>query len=105
MVEKAHARCGRGGERARERRSEGAKARRHVNSLTLPRSHAPTLRRSHAPTLPRSDAPTVCIISTSMIPELSVVIPVRNESPNVDGLYRDFTGALERWGRSYEIII
>jgi glycosyltransferase involved in cell wall biosynthesis len=40
-----------------------------------------------------------------MIPELSVVIPVRNESPNIDQLYRDLTEALERWGRSYEIIV
>jgi glycosyltransferase involved in cell wall biosynthesis len=40
-----------------------------------------------------------------MNPELSVVIPVRNEAPNVDDLYRDLTQALERWGRSYEIIV
>jgi glycosyltransferase involved in cell wall biosynthesis len=40
-----------------------------------------------------------------MIPELSVVIPVRNESPNVDELYRDLTDALARWGRSYEIVV
>ena len=40
-----------------------------------------------------------------MIPELSVVIPVRNESPNVDELYRDLTEALERWGRAYEVIV
>ena len=35
-----------------------------------------------------------------MIPELSVVIPVRNESPNIDELYRELTEALERWGRA-----
>jgi len=40
-----------------------------------------------------------------MIPELSVVIPVRNESPNVDELYRDLTDALGRWGKSYEVIV
>jgi len=40
-----------------------------------------------------------------MILELSVVIPVRNESPNIDELYRDLTDALGRWGRSYEIIV
>src|SRR4051812_26083067 len=40
-----------------------------------------------------------------MIPELSVVIPVRNESPNIDELYRDLTDALARWGRSYEIVV
>jgi glycosyltransferase involved in cell wall biosynthesis len=45
------------------------------------------------------------MISTSMIPELSVVIPVRNESPNVDELYRDLTDALGRWGKSYEVIV
>ena len=40
-----------------------------------------------------------------MIPDLSVVIPVRNESPNVDELYRDLTEALERWGKAYEVIV
>ena len=40
-----------------------------------------------------------------MIPELSVVIPVRNESPNIDELYRDLTEALERWGGAYEVIV
>jgi len=39
-----------------------------------------------------------------MVPELSVVIPVRNESPNIDELYRELTAALEGWGRSYEVI-
>ena len=40
-----------------------------------------------------------------MIPELSVVIPVRNESPNVDELYRDLSDALGRWGWLYEVIV
>jgi len=40
-----------------------------------------------------------------MFPELSVVIPIRNESPNIDDLYRDLTSALEKWGRPYEIIV
>ena len=40
-----------------------------------------------------------------MNPELSLVVPVRNESPNIDELYRDVTDALERWGRSYEVIV
>ncbi len=39
-----------------------------------------------------------------MVPDLSVVIPVRNESPNIDELYRELTAALEGWGRSYEVI-
>jgi glycosyltransferase involved in cell wall biosynthesis len=39
-----------------------------------------------------------------MTPELSVVIPVRNESPNIDELYRDLTQALDAWGRSYEVL-
>ncbi len=39
-----------------------------------------------------------------MSPELSLVIPIRNESPNIDELYRDTTEALERWGGSYEVI-
>jgi glycosyltransferase involved in cell wall biosynthesis len=39
-----------------------------------------------------------------MYPDLSLVVPIRNESPNIDELYRDITDALERWGRSYEVI-
>src|SRR2546422_539669 len=36
--------------------------------------------------------------------ELSIVIPVRNESPNIGELYRELTDVLERWGRSYEVV-
>jgi glycosyltransferase involved in cell wall biosynthesis len=36
--------------------------------------------------------------------ELSVVVPIRNESPNIDELYRELTETLERWGGSYEVI-
>ncbi|HKY22621.1 MAG TPA: glycosyltransferase family 2 protein [Vicinamibacterales bacterium] len=39
-----------------------------------------------------------------MNPELSLVIPIRNESPNIGALYTELTEALERWGRSYEVI-
>ena len=39
-----------------------------------------------------------------MNPELSVVIPIRNESPNIEALYVEMTEALERWGRSYEVL-
>jgi glycosyltransferase involved in cell wall biosynthesis len=37
--------------------------------------------------------------------ELSVVVPIRNESPNIDELYRELTETLERWGGSYEVIV
>src|SRR6478672_8736510 len=37
--------------------------------------------------------------------ELSVVIPIRNEAPSLDALHRELTQALDRWGRSYEIIV
>jgi glycosyltransferase involved in cell wall biosynthesis len=40
-----------------------------------------------------------------MSPDVSVVIPVHNESPNVQELYRELTETLERWGGSYEIVI
>src|SRR5207248_507706 len=36
--------------------------------------------------------------------ELSVVIPIRNESANIAELYRELTEVLERWGRSYEVV-
>jgi glycosyltransferase involved in cell wall biosynthesis len=40
-----------------------------------------------------------------MTPELSIVIPVRNEAPNITPLYDELTTTLVRGGRSYEIII
>ena len=40
-----------------------------------------------------------------MTPELSVVIPVLNESPNIKDLYDELTMTLVGGGRSYEIII
>jgi glycosyltransferase involved in cell wall biosynthesis len=38
-------------------------------------------------------------------PELSIVIPIRNEAPCLVELHRELTETLTRWGRSYEIII
>jgi len=38
-------------------------------------------------------------------PELSVVIPVKNESLNVGDLYRELTDTLSAFGRPYEIIV
>ena len=40
-----------------------------------------------------------------MKPELSVVIPVLNEAPNLETLYQEFTQALESTGRPYEILL
>jgi glycosyltransferase involved in cell wall biosynthesis len=40
-----------------------------------------------------------------MNPEISLVIPIRNESPNISELYRELTTTLDNWGRSYEILI
>ena len=40
-----------------------------------------------------------------MAPDISVVIPLRNEEENVRVLYREFTGTLEASGRSYELIL
>jgi glycosyltransferase involved in cell wall biosynthesis len=37
-------------------------------------------------------------------PELSVVIPVFNEGPNIEPLYRELTATLEAWGRPYELV-
>ena len=37
-------------------------------------------------------------------PEISVVVPMRNESPNVAALYAELTSVLVAFGRSYEII-
>jgi glycosyltransferase involved in cell wall biosynthesis len=40
-----------------------------------------------------------------MTPDLSIVIPVRNEASNVPTLYRELTDTLEAFGRPYELII
>jgi glycosyltransferase involved in cell wall biosynthesis len=40
-----------------------------------------------------------------MGPEISVIIPMRNESPNVEGLFRDLTSSLTPFARSYEILV
>jgi len=39
-----------------------------------------------------------------MNPEVSVVVPMRNEADSVPELYKELTGALEAFGRSYEIV-
>ena len=38
-------------------------------------------------------------------PDLSVVIPLHNEEPNVAELHRELTAALGAWGRPYEILL
>ena len=40
-----------------------------------------------------------------MTPELSIVIPIRNESDNIPRLYQELTTALGRFGRSYELLM
>jgi glycosyltransferase involved in cell wall biosynthesis len=40
-----------------------------------------------------------------MNPDLSVVVPVRNEAPGLAELYKELTRALTEWGRPYELII
>ena len=39
-----------------------------------------------------------------MTPELSIVIPIRNEAPSIRQLHLELTDTLTRWGRSYEIL-
>jgi glycosyltransferase involved in cell wall biosynthesis len=38
-------------------------------------------------------------------PELSIVIPVFNEAPNLEALHREFSDVLVRTGRTYELIL
>src|SRR6476469_313675 len=40
-----------------------------------------------------------------MVPDLSIVIPVQNESPNIKPLYYELTQTMGQFGRSYEILI
>src|SRR5262245_50618638 len=36
--------------------------------------------------------------------DLSIVIPVHNEEPNLEALYRELTEAFSGWGKSYEVL-
>ncbi len=40
-----------------------------------------------------------------MTPEISVVVPMRNEAPNVEQLYQELTSTLEAFGRPYEVLV
>jgi glycosyltransferase involved in cell wall biosynthesis len=40
-----------------------------------------------------------------MNPDLSVVIPIRNEAASLEALYGELTTTLEAWGRPYEILL
>jgi len=40
-----------------------------------------------------------------MSPEISVIVPMRNESPNVRQLYVELVAALEAYGRPFEIVV
>src|SRR5947207_8561715 len=42
---------------------------------------------------------------TLMAPEISVVIPIRNEAPSLAELHRELTETLSAWGRPYELLI
>lgn len=46
-----------------------------------------------------------CLRPNLMAPELSIVIPVHNESPNIKPLYEELSQVLDHYGRSYEVII
>jgi glycosyltransferase involved in cell wall biosynthesis len=37
--------------------------------------------------------------------DLSIVIPIHNEEPNLEALYRELTEAFSGWGKSYEVIL
>ncbi len=39
-----------------------------------------------------------------MTPDISIVIPIRNESQNIPGLFEELSGVLEGIGRPYEIL-
>jgi glycosyltransferase involved in cell wall biosynthesis len=40
-----------------------------------------------------------------MQPEISVVIPMRNEAPNLQQLYHELIGALDTYGRRFEVLV
>jgi glycosyltransferase involved in cell wall biosynthesis len=39
-----------------------------------------------------------------MPPDLSVVVPVHDEAPNLESLYRELIDTLDAWGRPYEVV-
>ncbi len=41
----------------------------------------------------------------TLLPDLSVVIPIRNEAPNLRELHRELDETLQAWGRPYELVI
>jgi glycosyltransferase involved in cell wall biosynthesis len=41
----------------------------------------------------------------SVRPDLTVVVPIYNEAPNLDALHRELAAALNAWGRPYEVIL
>jgi glycosyltransferase involved in cell wall biosynthesis len=43
--------------------------------------------------------------SQAVTPDLTVVIPIHNEAPNLEPLHRELTTTLAAWGRLYEIIL
>ena len=40
-----------------------------------------------------------------MTPDLSVVVPIRNEALNVEALYTEVSTTLNAWGRPWELIV
>ncbi len=42
---------------------------------------------------------------TAMAPDLSVVIPLRNEAPNLRTLHQELSESLGGWGRPYELLL
>jgi glycosyltransferase involved in cell wall biosynthesis len=45
------------------------------------------------------------VASVPARPDLTVVIPIYNEAPNLEALHREFTETLTAWGRPYELIL
>jgi glycosyltransferase involved in cell wall biosynthesis len=45
------------------------------------------------------------VASVPARPDLTVVIPIHNEAPNLEALHRELTETLSAWGRAYEIIL
>ncbi len=44
-------------------------------------------------------------MATGVAPDLSIVVPIHNEAPNLEPLHREISETLAGWGRSYEMIL
>ena len=94
--------------RARRRagpRSRDARRRRRLHPVAQPAQppRQGRLRRSKPMSVAYNPGRRRMAHDT-LLPDLSVVIPIRNEAPNLRELHRELDETLQAWGRPYELV-